>query len=283
MSSHRLLVLGPAALFLAAAFAAGPSPAQAPPQQAVSTERQLTEEQMTQFLLTAKVVKSRQTKKGITNPYRLTLADGSMTHDASFQAIDERKTMMQFSDGHTEMNFRDSFHYNIAAYELAKLVGLGGMMPVTVERKWGGRTGSLTWWIDDVMMDEAERIKQKRQPPDVDEWNKQMHRMRVFTQLVYDTDRNLTNVLISRGWKMYMIDFTRAFRMSHELENEKNLARCDRQLLENLRRLDRSQVELKTKGHLNKPEIDGVMARRDKVVAVFEQLVARQGESAVLY
>ena len=39
-------------------------------------EPALTKEQIKQFLLTAKVVKSRQSKKGITNPWRLTLTDG---------------------------------------------------------------------------------------------------------------------------------------------------------------------------------------------------------------
>jgi hypothetical protein len=271
MSSHRLPVFGSVILLAAASFAA------------VSAQPQLTEEQMKEFLLTAKVVKSRQSKKGVTSPYHLTLSDGTLTHDGSFQAIDETKTSMQFSTGRTEMNFRDSYHYNIAAYELAKLVGLGDMMPVTVERKWGGKVGSLSWWLDDVVMDEAERIKQKQQPPDPEAWNKQMHRMRVFAQLVYDTDRNLTNVLIGRDWKLYMIDFSRAFRLYHDLENQKNLTRCDRHLLEKLRQLDRSQVELKTKGQLRKLEIDAVMARRDKIVAHFEQLTAQRGESEVLY
>jgi hypothetical protein len=285
MSSQRLPVFGSILLLVAAAFAAVPPCARVPEPQsaAVSARPQLSEEQIRQFLLTAKVLKSRQTRKGITNPYRLTLSDGALTHDASFQAIDVRKPSMQLAGGRVEINFRDSYHYNIAAFELAKLVGLGDMMPVTVERKWSGNTGSLSWWLDDVMMDEAERLEKKKEPEDAEEWNKQMHRMRVFTELVYDTDRNLTNVLICKGWKLYMIDFSRAFRLYLDLQNEKNLVRCDRQLLGKLRQLDRSQVQLKTKGQLNKMEIDGVMARRDKIVAYFERLIAQSSESAVLY
>jgi hypothetical protein len=261
-----------------------PVPAQAPNKAAAapSNEPNLTEDQMRQFLLTAKVIKSKQTSKGVTAPYRLTLSDGTLTHDASFQPIDETKTMMQFARGTTEMNFRDSWHFNIAAFEIAKLLGLGDMMPVTVERKWEGKSGSLTWWLP-VQMDEADRLKQKIQPPDPEAWNKQMYRMRVFSQLVYDTDRNLTNVLIGHDWKLYMIDFSRAFRLHKELENAKNLVKCDRQLLEKLRQLDATEVEQKTKGHLRKSEIQGLMARRDKIVAYFQQLIAQQGENAVLY
>jgi hypothetical protein len=45
------------------------------------------EEQMRDFLLNAKVVNSRQIGKGITSPYRLTLSDGTLVHDAEFQSI----------------------------------------------------------------------------------------------------------------------------------------------------------------------------------------------------
>ena len=64
-----------------------------------SEEPTLTKEQIKQFLLTAKVVKSEQAKKGITETLRLTLSDGTVTHDASFQKIDEHKPTMQLASG----------------------------------------------------------------------------------------------------------------------------------------------------------------------------------------
>src|SRR5712692_10665332 len=83
-------------------------------------ESTLTNEQIKQFLLTAKVVKSKQSGKGITSPWRLTLSDGTVTHDASFQKVDEHKINAQLGTG-TEMNFVDSYKYNIAAYTLAEM------------------------------------------------------------------------------------------------------------------------------------------------------------------
>jgi hypothetical protein len=80
-----------------------------------------------------------------------------------------------------------------------------------------------------------------------------------------------------------MIDFSRAFRLHHVLENAKNLARCDRQLLERLRQLDREEVKAKTKAYLTQSEIDAVMARRDVIVKLFEKLVKDKGEAQVLY
>ncbi len=245
-------------------------------------EPSLSEEQMKNFLRTAKVIKSKSISKGVTSPHRLTLTDGTITHDAAFQSIDESKPRMDFGNGKVEVNFVDSYRYDIAAYELAKLLGLGDMMPVTVERKWEGKTGALSWWIP-TMMDEDKRLRGNIQPPDPDAWNKQMFKMRVFTQLVYDTDRNLGNVLITPEWKLYMIDFTRAFRLYSDLLSPKNVTNCDRKLLEALRALKIEDVTEKTKPYLRKPEIKGVMARRDKLVALVEKLVAEKGESEVLY
>jgi len=184
-------------------------------------ELNLTREQIKQFLLTAKVVNSREAKKGITHTLRLTLSDGTVTHDASFQPVDEHKREMQFA-AKTELNFVDSYKYNIAAYALAELLSMDDMLPVYVERKWAGKVGSLSWWLP-VKMDEAERYKQKITPPDLDAWNNQMYKIRVFDQLVSDSDPNLTNVLIGENWKIWRIDFTRAFRLNKELNDPNGL------------------------------------------------------------
>jgi hypothetical protein len=245
-------------------------------------ETSLTKDQIKQFLLTAKVIASHQSAKGITSPWRLTLSDGTITHDASFQAIDEHKTSMQMASGGTELNFVDSYKYNIAAYQLAELLGLDDLLPVYVERKWQGNPGSLSWWLP-VKMDEADRVKKQIFAPDTDAWNKQMYRIRVFDQLVYDTDPNLTNVLIGEDWKIWRVDFSRAFRLNKDLKSTKDLVRCDKQLLEKLKALDGNQLAEKTKHYLNKDEVKAVMARRDKIVAYFDKLVAQKGEGEVLY
>ncbi|HTM87085.1 MAG TPA: hypothetical protein VL155_02720 [Terriglobales bacterium] len=242
----------------------------------------LSKDQIKQFLLTAKVIKSKQSSIGITHPFRLTLTDGTITHDASFQAVDEHKSMEELASGRMELNFVDSYKYNIAAYALAELLGIDDMIPVYVERKWDGNKGSLSWWLP-IKMDEAERAKQKIEVPDSDAWNKQMYKVRVFDQLVYDTDANLTNVLIGTDWKVYRVDFTRAFRTFKRLDRPNDLVRCDRQLLAKLKALDRSQLMTQTKGYLNKSEVDAVMARRDKIVEHFDKLIAKEGENQVLY
>jgi hypothetical protein len=245
-------------------------------------ESTLNKEQIKNFLLTAKVVGSKQSTKGITQPWRLTLSDGTLTHDASFQSIDEHKPTATLASGRTEMNFIDSYKYNLAAYALATLLSLDDMLPVYVARSWRGDPGSLSWWLP-AKMDEDERVKQKIQPPDPDAWDNQMYKIRVFDQLVYDADPNLTNVLISPDWKIWRIDFTRSFRLSKDLRDPKDLVRCDRQLFEKLKALDANEVAEKTKHYLTKDEVKAVMARRDKIVAQFQKLISEKGQNEVLY
>ena len=263
-------------------FAQAPAPAPA----SASASASLTRAQMRDFLLTAKITRSRDIGKGVTSPKRLTLSDGMLTHDAAFQAVDERQTVASLAGGGraavTEMNFVDSYRYNLAAESISELLGLEHMMPVHVERRWNGKKGSLSWWAD-TLMDEGERLKKKIQPPSPNDWNHQMYRMRVFAALTRDTDRNVGNVLITPDWKVMMIDFTRAFRLQTELIYANDLGKIDRTLLPRLEALTRDGIKQAVDDQLTPYEIDAVIKRRDIIVAHFKKLIAERGESAVLY
>jgi hypothetical protein len=54
-------------------------------------------------------------------------------------------------------------------------------------------------------------------------------------------------------------------------------------LLQKLKELQFDEVYERTKPHLNKGEVKALLARRDKIVDIFQKLVAQQGEGAVLY
>jgi hypothetical protein len=237
---------------------------------------------MADFLANARIVSSKDLPKGVTRPVRLTLSDGTVTHDAAFSTVDERIPIMRFKNGRTELDFVDSYRYSIAAYRIAELLDLDDMVPVTVEREWQRRKGALTWWID-AKWDEDARRKQKLEPPDAESWKRQTSRMRVFEQLIADTDRNLGNILITGDWKLWMIDFTRAFRRSHQLAAPATLNRCDRQLLERIRGLTREELLQAGRPYIGGAEIDALLARRDLIVARFDQLAASRGEAAVLF
>jgi hypothetical protein len=266
--------------------AAVPPPAVFAQATATAPAPELSVEQIKTFLKEAKVIRAGNTKKGVTAPKRLTLSDGVITHDAVFQAIDDHQNVAKLGGGArmetTELNFVDSYKYNVAAYEVSRLLGIDEMMPVYVERRWNGQTGSISWFVP-TLMDESDRLKKKIQPPRPTEWNNQMYRMRVFSSLLRDTDRNLTNVLISPEWKVVMIDFSRAFRLQPELLHVRDLNRIDRRLLAKLELLSKESVRQVTTGFLTNTEIEAMLLRRDLIVAHFKQLVATLGEDKVLY
>jgi hypothetical protein len=81
----------------------------------------------------------------------------------------------------------------------------------------------------------------------------------------------------------FRIDFTRAFRNDKNLRAPNDLVQCDRQLLEHIKTLKADELAAKTHGYLTKDQVQGVMARRDKIVERFNQLVKEKGENAVLY
>jgi len=235
-----------------------------------------------EFMRTADIIAAEEIGTGVTNPWRLTLSDGAFEHDVAFQSVDKQRDRQRLGR-RQELNFVDAFRYNIAAYRVAELLGLDHMMPITVERSWDGRRGAMSWWIDDVMFDEQTRLAGRHWPDDMQRYNQQHYRMLVFAELVYDTDRNQTNVLYGSDWKLWMIDFSRAFRVWGELQAPQNLPRCGRQLLEGLRDLTKERLETHTRPYLNGGEIDAVLDRRDKLVDHFENLIAQKGESLVLY
>ena len=161
--NHRVFVLS--LLFcLAGLLTAPPSLIS----QEVDSRVQLSREQQEVFLRTAEIVRTRELSEGITNSHRATLTDGQLTHDAHIQTIDVSRSRFETPRG-TELNFRDTYKHNIAAYLLDKTMDLG-MVPVSVERSVKGKTGAMTWWVDDFQMMERERFKKKIQPPSAFEW-----------------------------------------------------------------------------------------------------------------
>jgi hypothetical protein len=238
------------------------------------------------FLKSARVVSSRPIGKGVTGALRLTLSDGRITHDAAFQRVNQESSVEHLRAGkrtNGELNFVDSYRYNIAAWELARLVGLDHMVPATVERFHRGERGALSWWVDEVAMDEAERERTGAEPPVALDFARQRQRMVVFAELIRDTDRNKGNVLYTTDWRVIMLDFTRAFRVQPALRFPETLSACDRGLLDRMRSLARDRVSEAAGRHLNPREIDALMKRRDLIVAHFDRLVVARGEQAVLY
>jgi hypothetical protein len=237
--------------------------------QAAPATPQLSIEQQEEFLKKAKVLKTRGAGKGVANTLRATLSDGTITHDASIQTVDIFMQEFKSKQG-VEFNFRDSWRYNVAAYRMDRLLDIG-MTPPSIERNHQNKAAAFTWWVDDVLMDEGERLKTKTPAPNVDLWNEQMWVVRLFDQLIYNVDRNLGNLLIDKKWTVWMIDHSRAFRLHDKVKTPENITKCERRVFEKLKALDAATVKAAMGEYLTGPEVKGMLARRDELVKLIEK------------
>lgn len=231
----------------------------------------LTIDQQEAFLRTAKIVSVKGNKKGVTDTVRVTLTDGRITHEANVQRINERRQTYPLQSGTTIFNFKDTYEDNIAAWKLARLLGLDDMLPPSVDRTYQGQRASFTWIINDFQMDEAERMAKKIQPPDPENWAKQINVMHVFDQLIYNWDSNATNLLIDKQWRIWLIDQSRSFRMDKTLQDSKMLKQCDRTLLARMKTLDEAMLIKELRPYVSKDEVKALLARRDLIVKFFEE------------
>lgn len=263
-----LLVSSGAAATFAQPRSAAPPAAQAAV--APAAPAALSQAEQEQFLLKAKVVKTKGAKKGITGTTRATLSDGTTTHDASIQTVDIASARYETNRG-TELNFRDYWAYNVAAYRLGVLLGLDSIPP-SVARRYRTKEASFTWWVDDVMMDEEGRKKDNVSPPDTKYWLAQNDIIRVFDALIANVDRNQGNVLIDKQWKVWMIDHTRAFRLTEEPKGLQALLRCEKTLFAKMKALTAESIKAELDDYLSGFEMDAILKRRDAIVARLESI-----------
>ncbi len=235
-----------------------------------------------EFLKNAEIIKMEDIPVGITDPLKVTLTDGYMTVHAIWKTIDEEERIERLENRVPEIGFTDSYKHEIAAYELDKLLGLK-LVPPTVCRKIKGKKGSLQIWVEGVMMN-TERRRRGIQPTRPQLWNNQMYTVRLFKQLTYDTDyKNVSNLLVDPEFRIYAIDFSRAFRLHGDLRREESLSRFSYTVLDRLRTLDTDEVRDRLGPWLTKGQIKSLLERREDILELADEKIAERGEAAVMY
>jgi hypothetical protein len=232
------------------------------------------------FLSKASVVGDAGAPSDATRSWRVSLDDGNRKHEAGVEAADGSDPT------------RRDYKFNVAAYELNKVLGLNLVVP-SVERVMSGRPASLTWWLDNFAMNELDRRRKRIDPPDLESWNKQMQAVRAFDELISNTYRDTSpalylntvwdNLLITRDWTIWITDHTGAFRIRRQLQDPESLTRCDRALLGRLRVLNRELFQRTLGKYLSSKQLDALEVRRELLVKHFDEQIARKGEAAVLY
>lgn len=253
--------------------------AQAAPETAATYQGPAAEE----LLLKGKIVSSRPLGEGVTRPFRVELTHNGVSRSAIFKSIDVRKDgVTVLADGSSDVGFQDSWQTEIAAYTIDKIIGLG-LVPATVERRAvDGKVGSLQFYVEH-MSTEAERLEQKQNPPDMDDWNEQIMTTRLFDQLIANVDRHLKNILVTKEFKLRLIDHSRAFRENRGLPKPELLTRFSRSLLEGIKKLEKKDMQKQVGRYLTAGQIERLLSRRDAIVALAAKHVKEKGEAAVLY
>lgn len=234
------------------------------------------------FLTNARIVRIQSIPIGVTAPRRATLELDGVTHQAAFKTIhEERPGITQLNSGQVEVNFVDSWHTEIAAYIVDRIIGLG-LVPATVQRRHRGADGSMQWWVQ-VEMSEAERIKRGLRPPDMDLWLRQQFNMELFDNLIYNTDRHLNNIQVTKDFEIRLIDHSRSFRNFTTIKPDHRITRFSRTLLAGLEKLEKEDLRKRVGRHLTGQQIDSMLRRRDELLALAAKMVAERGEESVLF
>ena len=236
-----------------------------------------------QFLTTAGVKSKKPVGDGITKPEKVTLELNRVEHFAIFKTIDVNGTgIVKAELGGNAPNFQDSWRTEVAAYVIDRMIGLN-MVPATIARTIDKKPGSLQWWVDGTRTDSARQQAGEMSVPDPDAWDRARCKMYVFDNLIYNTDRNPTNILVTRDYQLLLIDHSRAFRPVTALKDAAQLTRFWKPLLDALPPLTAQDLNARVGLYLSAAQIAAIIERRDALVAHANKIIAERGEAAAVY
>ena len=222
------------------------------------------EAEFEQFLRTAVVTKVEAVPIGVTKPLRAYVEPGGLCESFAWKTLPPG----------IHKGFWDSYKSEIAAYELDKEIGLG-MVPVTVERTVKGDKGAAVLWLKGVRSwEEALRS------PKTAKWNRTVVRMKMWDNLIGNSDRNKGNLLVDYTGNLFLIDHSRAFtgekKLYHELEN------IDMELWKRMLALDLPTLKARIGKWVGNGELRAILQRREKMQKEIDGILAKRGDAAIL-
>jgi hypothetical protein len=234
------------------------------------------------YLATANVVGQEQIvgRLAVTSPWKLTLEKDGIRKNA----------LWKNPEGRMVTGFPEGWKWEIAAYRMDKLLGLN-MIPPTVEKRFQENRGSCQLWIEDtITLREKEEKKIKVPSYKVGYWNRATYLQRAFDNLIANEDRTLNQILITKDWRMILIDHSRSFRTFNKLlftektkEGPKLMSELPRAFVEKIKALNFQMIKDAVGEYLKDDEINAVLARKDLVLKEIDRLIAKNGEANVLY
>ncbi len=262
-----------AAAILVLALGTGPAAASRVPPPPETARDFATNEAAERFLRAATVIGvDKDAQAGRTLPWLVTLEKGGLRIKAIFKYIHRPRPHP----------LAHSYRYELAAYELSKILGLV-IVPPTVERTIQGQRGALQIYLESCLSQrDAERAGLR--PPDPRGLRDRLDAVRLFEALTGDACGNKDDTLIHKGdGTVSRIDFAEAFGTSPELSEDCSVQRCPRGLYQRMLQMEPAKTQKLLKAWLSREEVEALCARKGRILDRLAERIRERGEGAVLF
>lgn len=245
-----------------------PAPVEPLPRRVGPRPAQLTDDQAEDFLAEARIVDAVDMTEGVTRPRLLTLERDGVQLKAVFKT---ESTEIPRGGGVMEkraVENSDRWQYEVAAYRIDRLLGLD-LVPVTVEREYEGRSGSLQLWVGETVS-ELDRQKKELVAEGWCPLSEQWSLMYAFDALLFNVDRSLQNIRYDPdSWMLYLVDHSRTFRLDRDrpADLRKVVTQLSPDFAERLRALDSDTLYETLENYVNRDQIRALLQRRDRILA----------------
>ena len=221
-----------------------------------------------EFMRTAPIVKIEKLDTGITNPKRVTQSRDGVSNDAVFKYEDTHADL-QNKDKYIARRYNDSdrYVYDVAAYKVDRMLDWQ-LVPTAVIAEVEGDEGALSDWVENAI-NERDRVAQEIPFTGYCKQYEQYRMRFVFDVLIYNEDRNLTNILWTKNdFMMKFIDHSLAFRSTEK--RPKQYAKVPLQVSDLLRgrlqSLNQDELTQQLSPYLHPRQIEAILARRDLIL-----------------
>jgi hypothetical protein len=216
-----------------------------------------------EYLRAAEIDRFDTVPIGVTHPKRAFLKPGGLVASVAWKVLPPGRPA----------GYWESYKSEIAAYELDKLLDLR-MVPVAVEKRWKGETAAAILWLTPI-----HQWKEMEARPKPAKWVRQVARMKMFDNFICNRDRNAGNLMVDDDWNLFLIDHSRAFLGDKDLAVK--MEHIDRELWDRILALDEPMLTTAIGKWVERGIVRAMLARRDKMKAAIDKLVAADGEAAV--
>lgn len=241
-------------------------------------------EKWEKFLIEAEVTEFSQPldpREAVTEPWKLKLEKDGVIRYGWWKNVEGRPK-----------GYLDDWKWEIAAYQLDKLLELN-MIPPYVEKRFQGDRGVVSLEPEYMMLMREKQKKNIKCPRRyVISYNKATYLMIAWDNLIANEDRNEGDILITEDWRLILIDHSRSFRTTKKFTkkliktgkgNQEPIRMLPRTFVESLKSLDFEKIKNAVGDYLTDKEINAVLIRRDLLLKEIDRLIEKFGENRFLY